>query len=94
MQADGIASCLTMILCHSYFSYSFVSLLLYSYHKLMVAEYKSKREKFQATKWQAANEWKLVREMERIMDVELFLRIQDQWAEDSPHCMVILHEMF
>ena len=37
----------------------------------MVAEYKSKREKFQAPKWQASDEWKLVREMERIMDVEL-----------------------
>ena len=60
----------------------------------MVAEYKNKREKFQATKWQAANEWRPVREMERIMDVELFLRIQDQWAEDSPHHVVILHEMF
>ena len=60
----------------------------------MVVEYKSKREKFQATKWQTADEQKPVREMERIMDVELFLRIQDQWAEDSPHHMVILHEMF
>ena len=28
------------------------------------------------------------------MDVELFLGIQDRWAEDSPHRMVILHEMF
>ena len=28
------------------------------------------------------------------MDVELFLRIQDRWAEDSPHCVVILYEMF
>ena len=28
------------------------------------------------------------------MDVELFLRIQDRWAEDSPHCVVILHKMF
>ena len=76
------------------FSYSFVSLLPHSYHKLMVAEYKSKREKFQAAKWWIADEWKLVREMERIMHVELFLRIQDWWAEDSPHHMVILHEVF
>ena len=60
----------------------------------MVAEYKSKQEKFQAAKWWAADEWRLVREMERVMDVELFLRIQDQWAEDSPHHVVILHEMF
>ena len=57
----------------------------------MVVEYKSKRERFQAAKWQATDEWKPVRKMERIMDVELFLRIQDQWAEDSPHCVVILH---
>ena len=28
------------------------------------------------------------------MDVELFLGIQGQWAEDSPHHVVILHEMF
>ena len=28
------------------------------------------------------------------MDIELFLRLQDDWAEDSPHCLVILYEMF
>ena len=28
------------------------------------------------------------------MDIELFLGIQGQWTEDSPHCMVITHEMF
>ena len=28
------------------------------------------------------------------MDVELFLGLQDQWAEDSPHHIVILYEMF
>ena len=50
----------------------------------MVVGYKSKWEKFQAAKQQAADEQKLVREMERIMDMELFLGIQDQWAEDSP----------
>ena len=60
----------------------------------MVAEYKSKREKFQATKWWAADEQKPVREMERVMDMDLFLGIQDRWAEDSPHCLVILYEMF
>ena len=45
-------------------------------------------------KWQAADEQKPVREIERIMDVELFLGLQDQWEEDSPHCLVILYEMF
>ena len=33
----------------------------------MVVEYKSKREKFQVTKQRAADEQRLVREMERIM---------------------------
>ena len=28
------------------------------------------------------------------MDVELFLEAQGNWPEDSPHCLVILHEMF
>ena len=28
------------------------------------------------------------------MDVELFLEIQNKWAEDSPHRLVILYEMF
>ena len=45
-------------------------------------------------KWRATDEWKLVREMERIMHVELFLGLQDQWEEDSPHHLVILYEMF
>ena len=29
-----------------------------------------------------------------MMDVDLFLEIQNKWAEDSPHCLVILYEMF
>ena len=28
------------------------------------------------------------------MDVELFLGIQDNWAEDSPYHLVVLYEMF
>ena len=28
------------------------------------------------------------------MDVELFLELQNSWPEDSPHHLVILHEMF
>ena len=28
------------------------------------------------------------------MDVELFLGLQEDWAEDSPHHLMILHEMF
>ena len=35
-----------------------------------------------------------MREMERVMDVDLFLEIQNKLTEDSPHCLVILYEMF
>ena len=28
------------------------------------------------------------------MDVELFLEGQARWEADSPHCLMILHEMF
>ena len=60
----------------------------------MVKKYGSKREKFQVAKWWAADEQRPVWEMERVMDVELFLEGQAQWEEDSPHCLVIMHEMF
>ena len=60
----------------------------------MVARYCSKWEKFQVAKWQSAEEWRLVHELEGAMDVDLFLEIQNRWPEDSPHCLVILHEMF
>ena len=32
--------------------------------------------------------------MERVIDVDLFLGAQDQWAKDSPPHLTILHEMF
>ena len=60
----------------------------------MVARYLNKWEKFQVAKQQSINEWKWAHEMERVMDVELFLETQNKWAEDSPHCLVILYEMF
>ena len=45
-------------------------------------------------KWQSAEERRPVHELEQAMDVDLFLEIQNRWPEDSPHCLVILHEMF
>ena len=45
-------------------------------------------------KQQSADEWRPVRETERVMDVELFLGLQEDWAEDSPHHLVILYKMF
>ena len=66
----------------------------HSYHKLLVAKYGCKREKSQEAKWRSAEEWRPICEMERALDVDLFLGAQDQWAEDSPHHLTILHEMF
>ena len=60
----------------------------------MFNKYGSKREKFQVVKWQAADEWRPVREMEQVMDVELFHEGQAQWEDDSPHHLAIMHEMF
>ena len=45
-------------------------------------------------KWQSAAEWRPVHELQWDMDVDLFLEIQNRWPEDSPHYLVILHEMF
>ena len=33
-------------------------------------------------------------EMERAVDMDLFLEAQGQWAKDSPHCLIILQQMF
>ena len=32
--------------------------------------------------------------MERAVDIDLFLEAQKQWAKESPHHLIILHEMF
>ena len=90
MVADDIASCLILIFAMALF----VSLLPCSYHRLMVAQYYSKREKFQMAKKRSTEEQRPVHELEWAMDVELFLELQNSWPEDSPHCLVILHEMF
>ena len=28
------------------------------------------------------------------MDMELFLGLPGRWVEDSPHCLVVLYDMF
>ena len=66
----------------------------YSYHNLLVTKYGCKREKLQEAKWRSAEEWKPMHKMERAVHVDLFLEAQEQWAKDSPHCLIILHEMF
>ena len=32
--------------------------------------------------------------MEWVVDVDLFLNAQNQWAEDSPHHLILLYKMF
>ena len=75
-------------------SYLVVSLFPCSYHRLLVAKYGCKQEKLQEAKWRSAEEQRPMREMERVMDVDFFLGAQDQWVEDSPHHLTILHKMF
>ena len=60
----------------------------------MVGKYRSKRDKAAATKGWAAWEGQSVQEMERMMDVELFLEGQTKCEEDSPHRLVMLYKMF
>ena len=54
----------------------------------------NKRDKSLAAKGWTAKEGLLVWEEECLMDVELFLEGQARWEEDSPHHLIILHEMF
>ena len=56
---------------------SFVSLFPCSYHRLMVARYCNKWEKFQEAKWQSVEEWRPACELEWAMDVDLFLEIHN-----------------
>ena len=60
----------------------------------MTRKYGSKKDKALATKGQAAKEDLSVSEAERVMDVELFLEGQAKWEVDSPHCLMMLYEMF
>ena len=46
----------------------------------MVAKYCNKWEKTQEAKWRSAVEQRLVCELERAMDVDLILEIQDKWG--------------
>ena len=65
-----------------------------SYHKLLIAQYGSKWECCQEAKWRSAQGGGSITEMEWAVDVDLFLSTQNHWADDSPHCLMILHEMF
>ena len=56
--------------------------------------YGDKQNKSLTDKEQANTEGLSVREVEYHMDVEMFLEGQAGWEVDSPHCSVILHEMF
>ena len=65
-----------------------------SYHKLLVARYGLKWERCQEAKRRSADGRGPIREMEWVVDVDLFLNAQNQWAEDSPHRLILLYKMF
>ena len=56
--------------------------------------YGDKHNKSLATKEWASVEGLSVREIECHMDVEMFLDGYAGWEVGSPHCPIILHEMF
>ena len=60
----------------------------------MTRKYGSKRDKAIAAKGWAAKEGLSIWEAERVMDVELFIEGQAKWGADSPHCLMMLYEMF
>ena len=51
-------------------------------------------DKALAAKGWAVREGLSVQETEQLTDVELFLERQARWETDSPHHLVMLHEMF
>ena len=79
---------------------SFVTIVVHlfsfscSYHKLLVARYGSKWRRCQEAKRRSTKGQGSIREMEWVVDVDLFLDAQNQWAEDSPHHLILLYEMF
>ena len=60
----------------------------------MTKKYGSKRDKALAAKGWVTKEGLSVQEAKRVMDVELFLEGQAKWEADSPHCLMMLYEMF
>ena len=65
-------------------TYLVVSLYPSSYHQLLVATYGCKSEKLQEAKWRSAEEQRPVHEMERAMDMDLFLGAQDTMGQGQP----------
>ena len=57
-------------------------------------KYGSKRDKSLTAKRQADRDGLSVQETEWLMDVEVSLEGQARWEADSPHHLIMLHEMF
>ena len=67
---------------------------LFSYSSLLELQYGGRIQKSQATREQAREIGISVQETEWLMDVELFLEGQAKWEADSPHHLMMLHDMF
>ena len=74
--AYGLASLFAMTI--------YLFYLLYSYHELMVAKYGCKKEKSREAKWRSAEEQKPVQEMERAVNVHLFLGSPGTMGQRQP----------
>ena len=60
----------------------------------MTRKYGGKRDKAIAAKGQPAKEGLSIWAVVRVMDIELFIEGQAKWGADSPHCLMMLYEMF
>ena len=81
--------------------------IFFSYTALLILTYGDRMEKtweachmaeqeglsYREAKRRSAEEWRPMHEMERAVDVDLFLEAQPPWAKDSPQCLIIFHEM-
>ena len=66
----------------------------FSYHRLLELWYGDKQNKSLTAKEWANAEGLSMRKMEHHMDIDMFLDRYVRWEVGSPHCSVILHEMF
>ena len=65
-----------------------------SYLALLTLRYGDRMEKSWVTHHQVEEEGLSIREVERVIESEMFLDEYPQWELGTPHQTVILHEMF
>ena len=71
-----------------------ITVIFFSYTALLTLIYGDRMEKTREACRMAELEGLSYREAERIVESDLFLDEYPRWDLGSPHCLVILHEMF